>query len=124
MINVKKREDGFSLLEIMISIGILSILFVTLLGLRNRDIDINSYSRYLTSGTILARQKMAETELKGFPELGELSGDFGEEYPNFSWITMVSPTIFEPAREVNVTVNWKRGKKEESVTLTTYMVQR
>lgn len=113
---------GFTLLEVMLSMAIIAIVFVVLLGLKNSDIIINEYSQNLTIATILAQTKISETELMGFPELGEASGDFGEDYPGFRWREIVSPTPFDFAREVRVRISWRKGNGEEDVEFITYMV--
>ena len=67
----------------------------------------------MTIATILARQKMGEIELAGFPELGEDEGDFEDEFPGFSWQRSVSTTPFEEARRVALSIMWKEGIREE-----------
>lgn len=113
---------GFTLLEVMVSIAIIAIAFVVLLGLKNNDIKINEYSKNITEATLLAQTKISEIELMNFPELGEASGEFGEDHPGFKWREIVSPTPFDFAREVKVRVFWKSGDKEEDVEFITYMI--
>ena len=95
---------GFTLLEVLVALAVLSIALVVLLGLRNRDVDLVNIARDLTTGTVLARMKMAETQLEGFPELGETAGGFGEGQPQFHWQKVVSSTPFDYVREVRVAV--------------------
>lgn len=106
----------------MISIAIIAIAFVVLLGLKNRDIAINEYSRDLTIASLLAKTKISEIELMGFPDLGERSGGFGEDHPRFRWRETVSPTPFNLAREVKVRVSWGSGEREEDVEFIAYLV--
>lgn len=116
-----RGRGGFTLLEVMVSIAIIAIAFVVLLGLKNSDITINEYTRNLTAATLLAQTKISEIELMGFPELGEASGDFGEDHSGFRWREIVSPTPFDFAREVRVRVSWKMGNREEDVEFITYI---
>jgi general secretion pathway protein I len=117
------HQEGFTLLEVMIALAILASVLVVLLGLRNRDGELHRYAADLLEATLLAKQKMTDQELAGFPELGELSGSFGEENPRFSWREVVSATPFDSVREIQVAVLWKRGEREESVGLTAYFVK-
>lgn len=115
-------ECGFTLLEVMIALAIVGITFVSLLGLRNRDIVLSNYSREIMEATLLARQKMTEIEMTGFPELGEASGGFDET--KFQWREQVIapellPALSNMVREVRVTVSWSDEK--EKVDLVAYL---
>ena len=114
-------SKGFTLLEVMIAIGILAISMVMLIGLRNRAVDLNGYARDLTAASILAESKISEWELKGFPDPQEAAGGFDELNPDFTWRVAVSPTPFDDLRELKVTVTWKRGLRDETLDLTTYL---
>jgi general secretion pathway protein I len=115
-------NEGFTLLEVMIALAIIGIAFISLLGLRNRDIVLSDHSKAITQATLLARQKMTEMELAGFPPLGELSGEF-QETPRFRWHERVVapellPTYSNIVREVTVTVSWD---EKERVDLVAYL---
>jgi len=122
-IKTKALSEGFTLLEVMIAISILAIAMVVILGLRNRAIDLNGYARDLTAASLLAESKMGEWELKSFPDLGESVGEFGKENPDFKWRVIVTPTPFDDLRELEVIVTWKRGVRDEMLSLTTYFFQ-
>lgn len=112
---------GFTLLEIMIALAVLSISFVVLLGLRNRDIALATYSHHMTEATLLARRQITEISIAGFPDLGESEGDFGEESPGYQWKQEVKQTPFDVVRELVLRVEWKEGDREEGVSFTTYV---
>ena len=114
------QKRGFSLIEVMVALGILAISLVVLLGLRNRDVELSSYSGALFEATLLAKQKMTDQDLGGFPDLGSFQGDFGEKKSRYGWRKIVSPTPFDSVREVLITVFWERGDWEEEVKLTSY----
>ncbi len=117
-----RDKTGFTLLEILVALAILSISLVVLLGLRNRDVDLVNATRQMTVATALASQKMVEVRMEGFPDLGESAGEFGEKYPGFRWNRVVTPTPFDYVREVRVTVSW--GQDEgEGVEVVNYVFQ-
>jgi len=119
--HTQRSRSGFTLLEIMIALAVVSISFVVLLGLRNRDISLASYSRNITVSTLLARQKITEVSVEGFPELGFSEGGFGETYPKFKWRQEVKQTPFEMVRELDLSVVWKEGRREEVSRFTVYL---
>jgi len=117
----RKHAAGFTLLEIMVALTVLSISLVVLLGLRNKDIALAAHARELTEATLLARQKVTDITITGFPNLGEETGDFGEEAPKYRWRQEVRPTPFEAIRELSVQVIWENNKEERSVNFTSYL---
>jgi len=99
-------QRGFTLIEVMIAMGILATALVALLGLRNRDVQMQDHARQLTQATLLARDKLYEAGLKDGAELGHLEGGFGEDYPNFAWQQQVDTFLIEQVRKVELAVTW------------------
>ena len=119
----KKTEIfGFTLLEVLVALAILSIALVVLLGLRNRDVDLVNTTRDLITATALARMKIVETQVESFPDLGETTGEFGDDYSQFHWYKAVSSTPFDFVREVRVSVKWGQADRE-TVELVKYVFQ-
>jgi len=121
-------------MEVMLAMAVLALALPVLLGLRNRDVDLLDRSRTLTTATLLAQEKLFETELQVFAPIGEQRGEFtgpppgysvnpegADRAPGFQWVRIVGPTPFEFVRDVRVRVFWFRGPVEESVELTTYV---
>ena len=105
----------------MIALMVLSVSFVVLIGLRNRDIALAAYSHHMTEATLLARQRITEVTAAGFPEMGDSEGDFGEAAPFFKWKQQVKQTPFDVVRELALAVVWKEGSRDEEVRFTTYL---
>jgi general secretion pathway protein I len=135
-------ERGFTLLEVLISLGILALALPILLGLRNWDLDLHARAKELTAATILAQEKLIETELGTLlPSGGSTSLAFGEtggEFlptplgsqataemtnrpSNFRWKRIVSPTPLSVVREIKIQVLWPRGETNEMVEVSTYV---
>ncbi len=104
----------------MVALAVVAISFTVLLSLRNRDISLSGYARRMTEATLLAREKMTEAEMAGFPEMGESSGEFSAAPTSatYRWVQTVVPTPFDFIREVKVAVLWE---ERERVELTTYL---
>jgi general secretion pathway protein I len=116
-------QSGFTLLEIMIALAIIAVAFVSLLGLRNSDIVMHDRARAVIQATALAQQRLGDTVVGPFPELGSTEGRFDEENARYAWRQDVSPTPFEFAREVRVSVTWS-PQQEERVDLVRYVFQK
>src|SRR5512147_1675252 len=74
--NTAAGESGFTLLEVLLAIALLAIALPILLGLRNFDLDLHARAGELTAATLLAQEKLIETELTGVYPIGEAAGDF------------------------------------------------
>ena len=86
---------GFTLLEIMVALAILSSTLVVLLRIVTNNVRATNHAKMTTAATFLARTKMVELEdevlYDGFIETNEFkTGTFKTEgYPQFSWETSV-----------------------------------
>ena len=76
---------GFTLLEVMIAVGIIAIALVTLLGAQSQSVSIAAAARFDTTAALLAQGKIAELCVQGFEGVSDGEGDFGEDYPGFTW---------------------------------------
>ena len=128
---MKKRNRGFTLIEVMIAIAIIAIALVVILHSYGLGVSMASESQDFSLATLLAQRKMAEIELEGFPEVGGEEGDFEEEYPSgsetplgrrprFTWKERVAETPMEDLRKVTLTIFWD----EKSLEVVTYLAKR
>jgi general secretion pathway protein I len=128
------NEDGFTLLEVLLAIALLAIALPILLGLRNFDLGLQERASELTSATLLAQEKLLETELSGQYAIGETSGEFLnlplgaqtniQAVPRaigYRWKRTIAPTPLELVREIRIKVSWPRGEFEESIEVSTYV---
>ena len=128
------NERGFTLLEVLIALGILALALPILLGLRNWDLDLHARANELTTATILAQEKLIETESGTLFPLGETGGEFQstplgsqatadqtKRPSNYRWKRFVSPTPLPIVKEVKIQVLWPRGTTEEMLEVSTYV---
>ena len=92
---MNRRQRGFTLLEIMISLAILGAALVVLLSMSSSDIRASHKAKLLTIATGLARGKMLDIEEEllrtGFQDTAEqMDGDFDAEgQPKFTWTALI-----------------------------------
>ncbi len=122
--HMRLASRGFTLLEIMMSLAIISIAMVSLLSLANRTIGVHEHLQSLTAGTLLAQQKMAETEvsaLRGTLDSLGTEGGFAEPYADYTWRITYTATPLPSVRMVTVTVAWGDEAENEQIDLTSFI---
>ncbi|MBI2378599.1 MAG: prepilin-type N-terminal cleavage/methylation domain-containing protein [Deltaproteobacteria bacterium] len=88
---------GFTLLEVLVALALLSIALVAATGVSAGSFDASNYAKHLTVATLLARSKMIDVEellrKEGFgDDEKSFDGDFEEEgYPKFKWKALCRP---------------------------------
>lgn len=101
-----KNSRGFTLLEIMIALAIVSGLLVTLIYTLNYNLGIAGRHEFVTVATFLARNKLAEVEAA--PANGE--GSFPEPNAEYQFRSEVKKYPFPGISQISVTV--KKDKEE------------
>jgi general secretion pathway protein I len=97
-----RRPSGFTLLEVMIAVAILSMTLITLLSIVTNNIRATHHAKLTTIGTFLARGKMIDVEDQiletGFSNSDESAeGTFKEQgHPEFRWDSMIERVELPP----------------------------
>jgi general secretion pathway protein I len=120
---------GFTLLEVMIALAVMSIVLVSVYRMHSQSLTMNAAARFYTLAPMLAQQKMAEMETQSSGSFPVDSGDFGENYPGYSWqaslTDVASEVLGEVADDLNridLTVSFNND--QYSYNLRTYRFQR
>ena len=121
-----KEKDGFTLVEILVTLTILAAILPALLqafttAARNQGLSDNS-----TTALYLLKFRMAEIEMEGYPDVGEQTGEFGEN-TRYRWSSVVEDVDSEDVenvRRVQVTVTWLHRNRESSMSMSTYIADR
>jgi len=118
------RKDGFTLLEIMIALAIVSIALVTLLSLGNRSIRVNGRLQKITRATLLAQDKMTEVEVlsqSGGKSMDNEQGVFDKPFDGFRWRTTFTDTPLPSIKQITVTVLWGDEDRNQKVDITSFV---
>ncbi len=123
----QRKNKGFTLIEIMISIAILSLGLIFVLQGLTHCLSILNISRNNLEASLLAEDKMAEAEIAVKQDADEFSKDSGGELKSgnidFNWQIRFSPDQeYEDLDEVLTTVHWREGRRSGSSIFSTYLI--
>jgi general secretion pathway protein I len=82
-----RRVDahGVTLLEVMVALGIVAIVLVAIYRLQIQAITMERISQFHTQAPLLAQKLVAEIELQTANLPATENGDFGDDYPGYTW---------------------------------------
>ena len=117
------RCGGFTLLEVMIAMAILAITLVALYQSQSQSISMASDSRFLTTASLLAQTRMAEIDAADPRSVVSANGDFGDDYPGYTWRLEVSAVEELPLlKRMTLTVTQGRMVTRNTYRLILYKV--
>ncbi len=120
------EEDGFTLIEIVVALAILSLALPTLLRSFTEAAKGQALAENRTTALYLLKFRMAAIETEGYPDIGEEDGEFGED-SRFRWhsnVQDVESEEIEGLRLVTVTVTWQERGEERLISTSTYFADR
>jgi len=97
----KNYYCGFTLLEVMVAMAIIAIALTAVLGSQSQSVSLASEAKFNTTATLLAQSKMAEIRLKKPGDLISDSGDFGEDFPGYTWQVTLSPAAIDIMEDIS-----------------------
>ena len=120
---------GFTLLEVMIALAVMSIVLVSVYRMHSQSLAMNTAARFYTQAPMLAQSKMVEIEALSSSAFPADSGEFGEEFPGYSWKASIADVASEILGEVaadlkriDITVSY--NDDQFSYSLRTYQFNR
>ena len=88
-IAAKNYRCGFTLLEVLVALAVLSIALIGIYRLHGQTMMMSGSSRFYNLAPKLAQSMLADTERKPFNDIADGSGDFGDAYPGYAWALSV-----------------------------------
>lgn len=105
-------DEGFTLLEVMAAISIITVVLVAVYQLHAQTISMSEAVRFYTVAPILAQSRIAGISAGISESRFSDSGDFGENYPGYGW------SVTTEEIESEALGNAAEGFKKIDVTVT------
>ncbi len=102
-----RGDHGFTLLEVMVALVIISLSLAAVAGSMGQMIDTANTMRDRTYASWIAQNKITEMRVSGIvPEVGESSGEVDYANTIWAWSADVSETGIESLFKVEVSVSF------------------
>ncbi len=131
---IRNTRKAFTLIEVMLSVAILSVALVMILQAFAHSLNILRITEDNLTGTLLAGNKMAEAQILAKGDWSGFENGVDEKFKlddiKCDWEIDVTPVEFdteeaseggETLNEVNALLSWEEGKRKGAIPLATYM---
>jgi len=112
------NSRGFTLLETIVSVAVMSIGLVVVMEAYAAAMRLSLQDEYLTTATFLASGKMEEVLKESAIVPGSDQGDFGDEFEGYTWSADIEDSGIEGLETVTVTVRWNAAGLDDQLVLT------
>ncbi|GEM_PF-3458209 len=123
---VLKKEEAYILLDALVGLGLLGLVMVSCLYLFSESLNRMEDIKTKTRAAFLSQSKLEELKTAGTLD-EEMSGDFGETEPGYSWTaesTKLEMTGNYNLTRLKVTVAWQARGSTRDFSLETKFLQR
>ncbi len=115
-------KRGFTLLEVLVALVILSISFMSLIYATNQGVDMAQHARFVTTASLLAQEHMGKTVAAHTPVApGEARGDFGEDFEGYTYVERKEATPLAGYFKYVLTINWGGEDSGFETSFTTFL---
>ena len=94
-------------MEVMIAMLIMAIAFIAVYQSQSQSISMSTDSRFMTTAALLAQSKMVDVETNAVLSNHTEDGDFGDDYPQYTWHLEITDTQLPQFKKIEVTVTNK-----------------
>jgi prepilin-type N-terminal cleavage/methylation domain-containing protein len=116
------NRGGFSLLEIIISMGLIAIALLAVFRLQAQNVELLSDARFMTVATYLAQDRISRILSQDRLGADSKSDAFGEDYPSFRYREEISEVEdFENLFKVTVTIMENETSGIRDLSVETYV---
>ncbi|HYG76474.1 MAG TPA: type II secretion system protein, partial [Planctomycetota bacterium] len=116
---MRRRPHGFTLIEALAATVLVAIVLPVVMHGFSIATSLSGAAQRKAEAATLAHSVLNELVVTREWQRGVLSGDFGEEHPEYRWEAELLDWDSSALQQMNVHVIWKSGVSEQSITLTT-----
>ncbi|HDI79327.1 MAG TPA: type II secretion system protein [Desulfobacteraceae bacterium] len=85
---MQSSHRGFTLLEVMVSLALISIALITIFSLQAQNLNLLCDADFNTRSVELLRERLSQLRAQKELDLGESSGEF-EDHPGYGYVEKV-----------------------------------
>jgi general secretion pathway protein I len=116
-IEERDQKRGFTLLEVMVALSIIAIVLVSVYKMHAQTVSMNNEVRFYVTAPMLAQIKMTEIETESLEDIGDDSGDYGDEFPDYRWNIVIDDVestalgnIAKDLKKVNLLISFNNDE--------------
>jgi general secretion pathway protein I len=113
---------GFTLLEVMIAMAILAIALIAVYQSQSQSVSMAGSSRFLTTASLLAQSRMTEIDMADPRKIENGSGDFGNDFQDYTWQVEIGDTQIDFLKKIVLTVTNNRMADRNTYRVILYKV--
>lgn len=118
-----ENERGVTLVEVLVAVTIAGVAFVVLLSGFGVSLKSTALAEDYTTASFLLKGLMTETELRKEIRTGKAQGEFGEEFPNYRWVSETERDARLPFYRVTCRVLFTRSGSERELAARTVLLE-
>ncbi len=116
------QNSGFTLLEIVIALGLIATALMAVFRIQAQNLDLQSEAKFMTIANQLVQDRVARIQASTTLSEGTTSGDCGEDYPNYTYREEISEVPdMEDLYKVRLSVFLERDVVVKDLSLETYL---
>ena len=126
-----RGRSGFTFIELLATMTLLAIALPSIMDGVSLSLAAAGFARSQAQAASLCQGKLQELLATGQWQQTQQSGDWGEEYPGFTWTAAVSDwtgaasdTSGVSLKQLDVSVFWTQRGAKRSVVLSTLVIPR
>ncbi len=121
MTNTSMRNNkGFTLLEVMLSLSIISISLMVIIHSFSLAISVKNSVNNYSKAIFLSEKKLSEIKLSGSDKM-ENNGKFLEPFERFNWQIKADRTNFSDLAKIDLIIEWTQQGKLKNFQVSTIM---
>ena len=118
----KGKGRGFSLLEVIICLGLIATVLLVVFRLQAQNIDLQSEAMFIDRAGQLARERLTMIRTNDTLLPGNSSGDFGKNNPHYGFEEEVSPLPdVDNIYKISIRITFEEHKGTRDYRTTTYL---